>query len=361
MQRNMYPAFLPTDVVQGVTLLICTFNGAERLSYTLAHLAQQQVPRHVPWEVLLVSNASTDDTLATALRLWDEMKAPAPLRVLDEPRSGKENALTLGFNSALYEWVCIVDDDNWLASDYVAQVARVMAAHPTIGILGTHAEGAFEVQPPSWFPEFEAVFAIGAQNQGRTGPLPPHEGYVHGAGSVVRRQAWCQLRNAGFEFTTAVKRGPLLLGAEDVELGDAVRLAGYQLWYESSIRFRHFMYKERLTWAYLLRMARGTASSQLTSVVYYFIFRHPTLRESEFRWLYAKRLGWLTLQLAKHPLRLITALWYPERENPATFETIRLWYNFLASLSGRTQAMKIFRIVSTLKNNLLSAQVVSSI
>ena len=277
-------------VISGVTLLICTYNGASRLPETLRHLAAQTVPAGLPWEVLLVSNASTDDTLEAAPRLWAELGAPAPLRTLDEPRSGKENALIQGFDSARYDWVGIVDDDNLLAPDYVVQVARVMAAHPNIGILGTRAEGAFEVAPPEWFTQFEAVFAVGAQNGGQTGPLPHHDGYIYGAGSVVRRQAWLHLRSTGFAFTTTTKRGNAVLsGAEDVELGDAMRLAGYQLWYDDAIRFKHFMYKGRLTWPYLLRMAHGTGSSQLTSAVYYFIFRHPNLSESKFRWLYVKR------------------------------------------------------------------------
>ena len=352
IQQPLLPKAYAVEIFQGVTFLICTYNGEQRLSETLRHLAAQRVPAGLAWEVLLVSNASTDDTLGAAPRLWAELGAPAPLRTLDESKSGKENALIQGFDSARYDWVSIVDDDNWLAPDYLAQVARVMAAHPTIGILGTRAEGAFEVAPPEWFTRFEAVFAVGAQNGGRTGSLPRHDGYIYGAGSVVRLQAWLHLRSAGFAFTTAAKRGAVLSGAEDVELGDAMRLAGYQLWYDDDIRFKHFMYKGRLTWSYLLRMAHGTGSSQLTSVVYYFIFRHPSLSESKFRWLYAKRLVWMLLQLAKHPVRLATALRHPEQENPETFETTRMWYNFIGSWSGRNQATKVFRIVNDLKANL---------
>ncbi|RZK11267.1 MAG: glycosyltransferase family 2 protein, partial [Hymenobacter sp.] len=77
----------------GLTILICTYNGATRLPETLRHAAAQQVPPGVDWEVLVVSNASTDDTLAAAPRLWAALGQPAPLRVLNEPKPGKENAL----------------------------------------------------------------------------------------------------------------------------------------------------------------------------------------------------------------------------------------------------------------------------
>lgn len=345
-----------TSNTLGVTLLICTYNGATRLPETLGHLAAQKVPADLPWEVLLVSNASTDDTLAAAERIWAELGNPVPLRTLEEPKPGKENALIRGFDESNYENICIVDDDNWLYPNYVGLVTDVMNANPQIGILGAFAEGAFEVAPPQWFEQFRAVYAIGPQNNNRGGALPPHDGYIYGAGSVVRRQAWQRLRRAGFEFITSAKRGLVLSGAEDIELGDAMRLAGYQLWYDGSIRLRHFMYKERLTWSYLMRMGRGTASSQLTSGVYYFIFRHPNLQEGTFRWLYMKRLVWLTLQLSKHPLRLITALRHPEQENPDNFETTRLWYNLCSSWSNREQAVEVFKQVNALKNRLRSTE-----
>jgi glycosyltransferase involved in cell wall biosynthesis len=342
--------------MNGVSILICTYNGAARLPETFRYVAAQQVPDHLPWEVLLVSNASTDDTIATAHRLGRELGLPVPLRVLDEPKAGKENALIRGLNEAAYEFVCIVDDDNWVAPDYVAKVYEVMSAHPEIGILGAHAEGAYEVPPPKWFEEFRAVYAIGPQNGGQNGPLPADSGYLYGAGSVVRQSAWRKLLAHGFHFTTSTKRGKIIVSGEDVELGDALRLAGYKLWYDDRLRLQHFMYKERLTWQYLMRIGQGTASSQLTSVVYYFIFRHPHLTESRFRRLYAKRLLWLATQIARQPANLVNALLRPDQEElTSNFETMRLLYNFKASVAQREEAVQVFRIVRTLQQRLAEA------
>ncbi|WP_157886811.1 glycosyltransferase [Hymenobacter sp. PAMC 26628] len=339
--------------MKGVAVLICTYNGAARLPETLRHLAQQRVAAGIRWEVVLVSNASTDDTLAVAPRLWAALGAPAPLRVLDEPQAGKEHALVRGFAAAAYEFMAVVDDDNWLAPGYVQRAYEVMSAHPEIGILGAHGQGAFEVPPPVWFAQFEAVYAVGPQNGGQNGPLPDKAGYLYGAGSVVRQTGWRKLLAYGFAFTTSAKRGEVLSGAEDIELGDALRLAGYKLWYDDELRFQHFMYKERLTWEYLLRMARSTASSQLTSVVYYFIFRHPNLTETRFRQLYAKRILWLSTQVAKKPGALVTALSRPNDEHSTrNFETLRLLYNLKTSVTQRTAAVQVFRQVRALQQRL---------
>lgn len=338
--------------MHGVTILVCTYNGAARLPETLGHVARQYVPAGVQWEVLLVSNASTDDTLALAPRLWAELGGVTALKVLDESRPGKENALVRGFDEARYECICIVDDDNWLYPDYLAQVVRVMGEHPEIGVLGARAEGAFEVPPPPWFERFQAVYAVGAQAPGN-GPLNAPDAYLYGAGSVVRRSGWRHLRANGFEFSTSTKRGKIIVSGEDVELGDALRLVGYSLWYDDSLRLRHYMYKERLTWEYLLRIGRGTASSGLTSLVYYFLHREPTLDAVAFARRYNRWLAWLSWQVLRRPGNLLSLLPGQAKESqPDTFDALRLLYRLRMGLTRRQEAERIFSNVKALQQRL---------
>jgi len=336
----------------GVTFLICTYNGAQRLPDTLRHLAAQQTLPHVPWEVLLVSNASTDDTLAVVPRLWAELGQVAPMRLLDEPKPGKENALTRGFDEATYEYICVVDDDNLLYTDYLTQVADLMAAHPTIGILGGYAEGAFEIEPPAWFTQFQAVYAVGPQAT-QPGPLTMPGAYLYGAGSVVRRSAWQHLRRNDFAFTTSTKRGKIIVSGEDVELGDAMRLAGYDLWYSPQLRLQHFMYKERLTWEYLLRIGQGTALSSLTSTVYYLLQREPTLELAGFRRRYRRWLFWATRELLRSPRRLLTYRRYlQDPTHPEAFDTMRLHLRLQAGWQRRHEAEAIFTHAKNLQRQL---------
>lgn len=336
----------------GATLLICTYNGARRLPETLAHLAAQQVPAGVGWEVLLISNASTDDTLAAAPHLWAELGAPAPLRVFDEPRPGKEKALIRGFTEATYECICIVDDDNWLDPDYIMQATVIMQAHPKIGVLGAYAEGAFEMAPPAWFERFQAVYAVGPQ-AAQAGPLRQPGAYVCGAGSVVRRSGWQKLVAGDFSFTTSAKRGKVLSGAEDVELGNALRLAGYELWYDPRLRFRHYMYKERLTWEYLLRLGRSTAQSGTSSLVYFCLLRDPSLDAVGFRWQYYRNVIWMVREALRHPRRLLAYVLQRHSEaNPNAFIVMRRLYSIHHAFSKRTEAFRIFGLVKALQQRL---------
>ncbi|UOQ74424.1 glycosyltransferase [Hymenobacter cellulosilyticus] len=348
----------PAAVQPGVTLLICTHNGAGRLAEVLRYVAAQQVAPEVPWEVLLISNASQDDTLAVAERLGRELLPTAvTYRVLDEPKPGKENALVRGLHEARYEAVAIVDDDNLLAPDYTQIAFEVMQAHPEIGLLGARATGGYEVPPPAWFKDVEAVYAIGPQNGGVSGPYPDKEGFVYGAGSVVRRSGWQKLQQHGFHFLTQVQRGKVLAGGEDIELGEALRLAGYKLWYDERLRFQHFMYRNRLTWEYLLRIGPGAPSALLISIVYYFVSRHPNLTEAAFNRLYAKRLVWLARELVRRAGAVATVWRRPPAEGEmANFEALRVLHNFRVSLGSRAEAQRLFREVRALQQRLTESK-----
>lgn len=326
----------------GISILICAYNGAKRLPETLRYIAAQEVPVGLKWEVVLVNNASTDDTLIAAPRTWTELGAPAPLRLLDELQPGKENALVRGFDAANYEYICIVDDDNWLYSDYIAQVASIMQKHPQIGILGAFAEGVFEVEAPAWFEQFQAYYAVGPQAN-QSGPLHQLEAYVYGAGSVVRRSGWRYLRANGFVFTTSTKRGKVIVSGEDVELGNALRLAGYELWYDERLRLRHYMYKERLTWNYLRRIAHGAVAAALTGLVYYQLYRQPELSLADFRLHYLRGVAWLSRDVLVRPTALLSYVRHRhDQQHRQTLSTLHRLNKLRLMLSRRHEAERIF-------------------
>jgi len=252
----------------GVSFLVCTYNGAATIAETLACLARQQAPAGVAWEVILVDNASTDGVADLAREQWEQLGAPAPLRRLSEPRPGKQHAVETGVGAVRHRYLCIVDDDNQLAPDYLATGYALLEAHPQIGLLGGQNTGAFDGEPLAWFPTFQHCYAVGPQIDYVGGQFTPladgniGRNVLWGAGMFVRTDVWQRLRAAGFKSLFTGRQGEQNLTAgEDDELCFAALLMGYEVWYSSGLRLRHHMAAGRLTEAYRDRLFYASAYS----------------------------------------------------------------------------------------------------
>lgn len=130
----------------GVSIIICCYNSASRLSQTLAYLKMQKYFDGIVWEVIVVDNASTDNTAQMAIDCWG-LNGPVPLHIIVEPIPGLSNARRKGILEANYEFISFIDDDNWVASDWVSKVIQVFNDYPSAGACGGKAKPVFESTP----------------------------------------------------------------------------------------------------------------------------------------------------------------------------------------------------------------------
>jgi cellulose synthase/poly-beta-1,6-N-acetylglucosamine synthase-like glycosyltransferase len=244
-------------VKQGVTVIVCSHNGASRLPQTLSHLKLQKSLR-VPWEVLLIDSASTDNTAKIALSCWEDSRVP--LRVVQESKPGFQRARERGLKEAQYEFLAFVDDDNWLAPDWIQTANAILASDPSIGALGSVSEPSFEVLEPEWFRDFHSVYAILTDSDLENSESSSE--YLHGAGICIRRRAWTQLLQGGFHSLLTDRVGGRLSGSGDKELTLAIRLSGWSIRVDPRLRLKHFIPADRLRWAHLRRLQRGQGASQ---------------------------------------------------------------------------------------------------
>ncbi len=243
--------------VRGISIVVCTHNGASRLPTTLRHLAEQR-DLGLPWEVVVVDNASTDGTAEVALRCWPAGH-PAHLGVVREGTLGLAAARQTGLATARFPYVSFVDDDNHLAPDWVSTVLSVMTADARLGACGGFSQAESAGPLPAWFARQAWSYAVGSQAE------PPHVAAdvatLWGAGLTVRQTAWSGLAASGFVPRLAGRSGAALSGAEDTELTLALRLAGWHLRYEPGLRLVHALAPHRLTWSHLRRLHRAFGAS----------------------------------------------------------------------------------------------------
>lgn len=264
------PVNMPSAASHGISIVICCHNSAARLPQTLRHLAAQESPG-APWEVVLVDNASTDDTRAAALLCWP-VEHPVQLRVVSEPRPGLVHARERGFLEARHELVSFVDDDNWLAPGWIARVAEIFTAHPEVGAAGGLIDAVSDSPLPDWFETAKLLYAI-SHPEWPQGDITETRRTLCGAGITIRKKVWEQLKQSDVKLLLSGRKGSQLTSGEDSELCLAIRLLGWRLWFDHALRILHYMPEGRLQWSYARRLYRGSGASTVYLDPYWFVLR----------------------------------------------------------------------------------------
>jgi glycosyltransferase involved in cell wall biosynthesis len=239
----------------GVSIIICCFNGEARLRKTIQHICEQQVPSYIPWELVIVDNGSSDNSIELALEVWYTNPPKATLKLIHEPNLGLSNARARGFKEAAYEYMVMCDDDNWLSPNYVSNVCRIMSTHPNIGALGGNGILQTEIEAPAWFLNSN-IFASGPQAPS-SGKVSDNK--VYGAGCAIRKSAYQKLLALGFKSLLTDRKGNTLTSGGDYELCYALAILGYDIWYDERLQFVHYITSERLTFEYYIRYARESS------------------------------------------------------------------------------------------------------
>jgi glycosyltransferase involved in cell wall biosynthesis len=324
----------------GVSVVICTYNGAARLPQTLAHLAAQKNTSAIAWELLVVNNASTDDTGEVARRCWPA-DAPAPLRVVQEPRIGLSSARIRGFAEARYEIVSFVDDDNWVANNWIGRGSEAMSADPGLGALNGVSHPVCEIVPPGLFERFHKHYAVFTKEDLAEQSGPPHG--LFGAGLNIRRAAWLALRHADFEFNLSDAIGAKLSRGGDSELTFAIREAGWKLSIDPSLRLQHFLPAYRLNWDYLRKLGRDSAISTVTLDAYNLPTEYGTGLKTRLRKTWVWHVLGAIKALLKDPRTLVLAPFCAMEGDPAVlaYEGWRGGLTGLLRLRGKYDAAMI--------------------
>lgn len=245
----------------GVSVVIITLNGADRILPTLKHLSAQQ-KIEFNWEVIIVDNNSTDKTESISRYFWDSDVMPCELRIINEPKPGQANARKTGMLQSKYRYMLYCDDDNWLVSDYVSNAFRLISKDTNIAAIGGKGILEFEkgFKVPTWMDE--SNFSLGSGPQGKKdGDTSKDKGCLYTAGAIFDREWLSKLYESGFQTVLKGRDGKSLVGGEDTELTYALSLLGGKLHYYSQLEFTHFMPVNRINWKYLTNLSRGMGKS----------------------------------------------------------------------------------------------------
>ncbi|HKG05817.1 MAG TPA: glycosyltransferase [Pedobacter sp.] len=254
---------------KGITIIICTFNGVTKIAETLNHLALQNVPETLNWEIVIVDNGSKDNTSGVAVNEWkNHTISHVPLTIVNENKPGKLFAFQKGIALAKYEYFIVCDDDNWLAHDYLSVAFEILENNPDIGAVGGQTTAVTEpgLDFPDWFENVKAGYAVGRQTE-HTGDITSR-GHIWGAGLSSRTSLYKTAYN-DFPSLLINKTDKKILSAEDTEYCLRLILMGYRLHYDTRLSLKHFIPAERLTSEYREGLFRNFSNAGLILEKYY--------------------------------------------------------------------------------------------
>lgn len=250
----------------GVTLAICCYNSKDRIGETLAHATNQEC-EGIPWEILLIDNASTDGTADYVKELYpDDQKGK--IRIIHENQQGLSFARLAAIREAHLGIISFIDDDNWIPSSWIRNVEGLFECHRGAGIIGGPSVPSFESDPPEWFRNVQGYYAVGRLYP-KNGDITENDGtLIWGAGMSVRKEALDQLFRQGFQFILSDRNGSDLTTGGDTELCYAIRSLGWKIRFEDCLQITHYIPSSRLTEAYAIRMMRGMGSASVFFEIY---------------------------------------------------------------------------------------------
>lgn len=244
-----------------LTVAICTRNRAGLLAEALDALTRQTAGTDV-FEVLVVDNASTDDTAAVAHGFADRFPH---FRYVPEPALGLSHARNAALRQAAAGWVCFLDDDALADDDYVA-VALPVCRQGRFPCFGGPVRPWRRDPLPDWFlDEYESGAPLDIRS---VSPLPAGS-FVFGNNMVVCRDVALGL--GGFDPSLGMCGATIAYG-EETDLQARMRAAGREIGYVPNLVIRHYARPDKYT------VRRQLAMRYQSGIAWQRIFHDASLR-----------------------------------------------------------------------------------
>ena len=187
-----------------VSVIVPTWNGAGKIKHCLAALHNQNFDR--PFEIIVVDDGSTDDTV--------EVAAGYPrVRVISQPNAGPAAARNRGAREASGDIVVFTDDDCEPLSGWLTEMSKPFADPEVIG-----AKGIYRTRQKGIVPRFVQIeYEDRYRRMGRLSQVD----FIDTYSAAFRRDRFLEMDGYDVIFPVAC--------AEDVELSYRMSARGWKM------------------------------------------------------------------------------------------------------------------------------------
>jgi glucosyl-dolichyl phosphate glucuronosyltransferase len=222
-----------------ISVVICTYNRADRLLLALEALTQQTASSD-SFEVLVVDNRSSDRTAEVCQSFQERF---VHFRYIYESVQGLSKARNTGWQAAESPYIAYLDDDAIPCAEWVEAIVTVFeTVEPKPVSIGGPIYPLWEIPRPNWItPVMETLFTM--LDGGDTPRWFAENEYPWGANVIYRRDA---LEKAGGFCEQLGRIGQSLLSGEETLLNATLKAQGEKFYYSPQAAVSHWVPKERI-------------------------------------------------------------------------------------------------------------------
>ena len=325
-----------------ITILTCTHNGGKTIQQVLEAIANQTDISKDLYEVLVIDNASTDKTSEIASATIQRLNLQG--RVLLEPRMGKINAFLKGVYEAQGELISIIDDDNFIESEFIHYTLEIFDQYQDVGMTGSTNQIFINQSLPPWFAWASGRYGCSRptlndiEKREPDGKVVAQCGIIAGAGSTFRAKPLLDCLDKGYAFFNDTQRGEKMkVTGEDTELCWLMRSLGYRFVYDPRIQIRHAIKAERLNLEHFEVLCRTIGAGSLGIDPFLFTNKYD-MERWPIKWTWQ----WQLLSKLRCYIRFV---FFPE--NFGNSDEERKFRNWIA----RVECMGAIRRILSERNN----------
>jgi glycosyltransferase involved in cell wall biosynthesis len=239
-----------------VSLLVCTFNRAKVLGQTLESLLRQEFGWG-EFEILVVDNASTDDTREVAEQY---SRRDPRVRYLHEPRLGVAIARNTGAREAQAPYIAYFDDDLVAEPDCLHRLmAPFWEVRPAPAAVMGRAELLWHGARPAWFPQkYETL--LSRFDRGPDARFLNAGDYLITMNVAFHRETF--LATGGIREDLS-RKGRMFICSGDNELFSRYLDRQLPVFYQPAALIWHLVPPSRQTRRWLLKRTLGEGTSQV--------------------------------------------------------------------------------------------------
>lgn len=248
------------------TFIVFTYNSGAIINKTLSYLEKALKCHNVEHEIILVDNNSNDNTIEIVKKFC--VKSELEVKILNNPKQGLAFSRKMGVEFAKKEFICFIDDDNFLFENWIMVLTKTINDYNP-DVIGCRTIGISDKELPSWWDKFKEYYACGSRFP-KSGFLqnPLHK--MWGAGLTARRK-YVKPALLKQDLLCTGRIGKEQMTGEDAELNYRMRLLGASFYNCNDLVLYHFMRPERLYKEHLIKTFRGNGLAAINLEIYKYL------------------------------------------------------------------------------------------